>query len=36
MLFVACRATVNYVTDYGPLYVGNFLARAHQNVEGGP
>lgn len=33
MLFVACRATVSYVTDYGPLYVGNFLENAHQNVE---
>ena len=34
MLFVACRATVNYVTGYGPLYKGNFLESAHQNMEG--
>lgn len=32
MLFVAFRATVNYVTGYGPLYIGNFLESAHQNM----
>lgn len=34
MLFVAFRATVNYVTGYGPLYIGNFLESATKIWEG--